>query len=295
MASGYTTQTTLTELIPEITEAAAFIYQDKALAKSLVKYRDVSNQPGITVEFPRFTEVAGDTAFTNDYDSPTSHAMDTSGMPSITLARRSVFVLLPDTVKKAINGYDVQGIGKAMAMAQVKQDDALAFGVVTGTTNWTTGTGATNAAFSLGYLKDGILLLKKNEVDDILACVLHPNAVDAVRDELVAVTSDTTDSSLHQTMQGSEMLRLGFVSKLFGAERFESNRIGSGTVTATTNVYNSLLFPIGEGIGFGYSSLEVDGIEFERDAEHASTKMIINYMSSADVVYTSAVCKLYHT
>lgn len=288
---AYTTQTTLTELIPEITEAAAFIYQDKAIAKSLVKYKDVSGQPGVTVEFPRFTEVAGDTAFTNDYDSPTSHAMDTSGMPSLTLARRSVFVLLPDTVKKAINGYDVQGIGKAMAMAQAKQDDALIFSVVTGTTNWTTGTGATNAAFSLGYLKDGILLLEKNEVDDVLACVLHPNAVDAVRDELTPVANDDGIS----VPQAGEALRRGFVGELFGAQMFKSNRIGSGTVTATTEVYNSLLFPIGEGIGYGYSSLEVDGIEFERDAEAASTKMIINYMDSAAVVYASAVCKLYHT
>lgn len=292
---AYTTTTTLTELIPEITEAAAFIYQDKAIAKSLIKYKDVSGEPGLTVEFPRFTEVAGDTAFTNDYDSPTSHAMDTSGMPTVTIARRSVFVLLPDTVKKAINGYDVAGIGKAMAMAQAKQDDAAIFGVVTGTTNWTTGTGATNAAFSLGYLKDGVLLLEENEVDDVLACVLHPKGVDAVRDELTAVTSDTTDSSLHQTQQGSEMLRRGFVGELYGAEIFKSNRIGSGTVTATTEVYNSLLFPIGEGIGYAWSSLEVDGIEFERNAEAAATKMIINYMDSADVVYASAVCKLYHT
>lgn len=293
MASGYTTNTTLTELVPEITEACAFIYQDKAIGRQLVKFRDVSSIPGIAVEFPRFTEVAGDTAFTNDYDSPTSHAMDSGqgSNPTLTIARRSVFVLVPDTVKKAINGYDYMGIAKAMAMAQAKQDDAAIFGILTGTTNWSTGTGATNAAFSIGYLKDGILLLEKNEVSDTLACVLHPHQVDAVRDELTPVANDDGIA----VPQAGEMLRRGFVGELFGAQMFKTNRIGSGTVTATGDVYNGLLFPIGEGIGYAYSTLEVDGIEFERNAEAASTKMIINYMDSAGVVYDSAVCKLYST
>ena len=291
MASGYTTQTTLTELIPEITLAARFIYQEQAIGRALVEYKDVSGIPGVTVEFPRFTEVSGDTAFTNDYDSPTSHAMDTSGMTTITIARRSVFVLLPDTVKKAINGYDVSGIGKAMAMAQVKQDDTRIFNILTATTNWTTQTGITNGAFSLGYLKDGVLLLEKNEATDTLACVLHPHQFDAVRDELTPVANDDGIA----VPQAGEVLRRGFVAELFGAQIFKSSRISSGTVASTGNVYNGLLFPIGDGIGYAYSSLEVDGIEFERNAEAASTKMIINYMDNAGVTYNSGVCKLYST
>lgn len=289
MASGYTTQSTLTELIPEITLAARFIYQDAQIGRSLVEYKDVSNEPGVAVEFPRFTEVVGDTAFSNDYDSPTSHAMDTSGMTTITIARRSVFVLLPDTVHKAINGYDVAGIGKAMAMAQVKQDDTRIFNILTATTNWTTQTGVTNAAFSLAYLKDGILLLEKNEVSDTLACVIHPHQHDPIRDELTPVANDDGIA----VPQAGEMLRRGFVGELFGAQIFKSNRISQGTVADTGSNYNGLLFPIGDGIGYAYSSLIVKGIEFERTAEAASTKMIINYMDNAGVTYNSAVCKLY--
>ena len=183
MASGYSTLTTLTELVPEITLQCAYIYQDKALGRSLVNVKDISDQPGVTVEFPRFTEVAGDTAFSNNYDSPTSHAMDSGqgSNPSLTIARRAVFVLVTDMAIKGANT-DTAAIGKAMAMAQVKQDDAAIFGIVTGTTNWSTATGATNAAFGLGYVKDGILLLEKNEIDDVLACVVHPHQYDAIRD-----------------------------------------------------------------------------------------------------------------
>jgi hypothetical protein len=289
MASGYTTQSTITELIPEITEACAFIYQDAAIGRGLVKVKDVSSVPGLTVEFPRWTEVAGDTAFSNDYDSPTSHAMDTSGMATLTLARRSVFVLLPDTVKKAINGYDVAGIGKAMAMAQAKQDDTAIFNILTGTTNWTTGTGVTNAAFSLSYLADGILLLEANEVSYPLICVLHHQQYDNIRTELTPIIS----TSGIAVPQAGEMLRRGFVGELLGAQMFKTNRISSGTVASTGDNYNGLLFPLGDGIGYGYSSLEVTGVEFERNAEAASTKMIINYMDSAAVIYGSAVCKLY--
>ena len=289
MASGYTISSSLAELIPEITLAAEYIYQDKALGRSLVKARDITGIPGSTVEFPRWTEVAGDTAFTNEYDSPTSHAMDLS-MPTLTVVRRAVFVLLSDMAKAAATA-NVADIGKAMAMAKVKQDDALMFGVLTGTTNWTTGTGATNAAFSVEYVKDGILLLEKNEVDDQFVIVVHPHQYDAIRDQLTPVANDNGIS----VPQAGEMMRSAFVSTLFGANWFKSNRIGSGTVTATANVYNGLLFPLGEGIGYGYRALEVDGVEAERDAEAASTKLIWNYADSAGVVYASAVCKLYST
>ena len=289
MASGYTISSSLAELIPEITLAAEYIYQDKALGRSLVKARDITGIPGSTVEFPRWTEVAGDTAFTNEYDSPTSHAMDLS-MPTLTVARRAVFVLLSDMAKAAATA-NVADIGKAMAMAKVKQDDALMFGVLTGTTNWTTGTGATNAAFSVEYVKDGILLLEKNEVDDQLVIVVHPHQYDAIRDQLTPVANDDGIS----VPQAGEMMRSAFVSNMFGCTWFKSNRIGSGTVSDTANCYNGLLFPLSEGIGYGYRALEVDGVEAERDAETASTKLIWNYADTAGIVYASAVCKLYST
>jgi len=291
MAAGYTTTTSLAELIPEITYTAAYIYQDKAIGRALVNFKDISGQKGKTAEFPRWTEVSGSTGVT-ETGTPTSHAMDLS-MPTLTVARRSVYVGLGDLA--AVSAEDVPGIGKAMAMAQAKQDDAAIFGVLTGTTNWGTGTGATNAAFSLEYVKDGILLLEKNEVDDQLVIVVHPHQYDAIRDQLTAVTSATTDSSLYNTPQGGEMLRTAFVSDLFGAAWFKSNRIGSGTVTATANVYNGLLFARGEGIGYAYKSMLVNGIEHQRDAINAINHMVMNYADSAGVVYGSAVCKLYST
>jgi len=290
MASGYSTVTTLTELIPEITLEVAFIYQNKALARSLVTVEEITGRPGVTVEFPRFSEVAGDTAFSNEYDAPTSHAMDSGTMPTLTIVRRSVYVLLTDIAKKGTRGDIVSKIGYAMGMAMVKQDDASIFSVVTGTTNYTTGTGVTNGAFAIGYVLDGILLLEKNEVDDQLYCVLHPHQYDPIRDTLTPVANDDGIS----IDQATELVRNGFVSRMFGAEWFKSSRIGSGTVTATGNVYNGLLFAK-RGIGYAFSWLEVPGIEFERNAEAASTKMIINYADSAGVIYDSAVCKLYST
>ena len=289
--AAYTTTTSLAELIPELTLEAAYIYQDKAIGRSLVNYKDVSGQPGKVVEFPRWTEVSGSTGV-GETDAPTSHEMDLS-MPTLTVARRSVYVGLGDLA--AVSANDIPGIAKAMAMAQAKQDDAAIFGIVTGTTNWGTGTGATDAAFSLEYVKDGILLLEKNEIDDQLVIVVHPHQYDAVRDQLVAVTQATTVSPLHQTDQGSEMLRRGYVSDLFGAMWFKSNRIGSGTVASTGDVYNGLLFPLGEGIGYAYKKMAVDGIEFQRQAKLGLTDMVINYADSAGVVYSSAVCKLYST
>lgn len=289
MASGYSTSTSITELVPEITLEAAFIYQDKAIGRSLVTVQEISGTPGLTVEFPRFTAVDGDIAFSNEYDSPTSHAM-ALGMPTLTIARRAVFVLLTDVAKKGSKGDIIGNIGFAMGMAMAKQDDTAIFNIVTATTDWTTATGATDAAFNIGQVLDGILLLEKNEVDDQLFCVVHPHQYDPIRDALTPIANDDGIS----IPQAGEMVRSAFISRMFGAEWFKTNRISSGTVTATGDVYNGLLFAK-RGVGYAFSWLEVPGIEFERDAEAASTKLIINYADSAGIIYNSAVCKLYST
>ena len=288
MATGFTTTTALTELIPEITLAAAYIYQDKAIGRSLVSVYDISNRPGTTVEVPRWTEVSGSTGV-SETGTPSSHAMDLT-VPTLTIARRSVYVLLGDLARKGASGDMASAIGEAMAMAMAKQDDTAIFNIVTGTTNWTTATGATDGAFAIGYMLDGILLLEQNEVDDQLYGVLHPFQYDPIRDALTPVANDDGIA----IPQAGEMVRRAFVNEMFGVQWFKTNRISSGTVSSTGDVYNGLLFSK-RGIGYGFSWLEVPGVEFERDAATASTKMIINYADSAAVVYNSAVCKLYST
>lgn len=288
MAAGITASTNITELIPEITLQAEFIYQDRAIGPQLVTVNNRNGSPGLTVEFPRWTEVVGSTAVA-ETGTPDSHQMDLT-MPTITMARRSVYVILGDVAKKASAQAVIEDVGRAMGMAKAKQDDALIFGVVTGTTNWTTATGATNAALSISHVLDGILLLEKNEVDDVLYCVVHPHQYDNIRDELTPVAS-TTISGVEQANQ---ILRDSFISTLYGAQWFKTNRIGSGTVTSTANVYNGLLFAR-RGIGYAWSWLETPNVEVERDAAGAMTKLVMNYIDSAGVIYDSAVCKLYST
>lgn len=288
MAAGFTTTTALAELIPEITLNAAYIYQDKAIGRSLVSVEDITNRPGTTIEFPRWTEVAGSTGV-SETGTPTSHSMDLT-VPTLTIARRSVYVLLGDLAKKGATGNTASAIGEAMAMAMAKQDDTAIFNIVTGTTNWTTATGATDGAFAISYMLDGILLLEKNEVDDQLFGVVHPHQYDPIRDALTPVANDDGIA----IPQAGEMVRRAFVSEMFGVQWFKTNRISSGTVSSTGNVYNGLLFSK-RGIGYAFSWLDVPGVEFQRQAATAHYDMIINYADSAGVIYNSAVCKLYST
>lgn len=295
MAAGYTTTTALAELIPEITLNVDYIYQNSSLGRSLVTMNDVSGRPGTTVEFPRYTEVAASTGVA-ETGTPTSHAMDIT-MPTLTIARRSVYVAPGDLASKAATGNTAAEIGKAMGMAMVKAIDAAIFGVVTATTNWTTGTGATNAAMGLGYIQDGILLLEKNEVDDQMVGVLHPHQWDAIR-SLFSPVFGATNAYQSGGVQiantvSDEILRSGR-GNFYGVDWYVSNRIGSGTVTATANVYNGLLFTK-RGIGYAFSWLNESGIEAERDAVNALTKLVLNWADSAGVIYDSAVCKLYST
>jgi hypothetical protein len=292
MASGYTTTTTLTELIPEITQQVGFIYQDKSLGRSLVSVYDISGVPGNVVEIPRFDEVASSTSVA-ETGTPTSHALDSGDMATLTCARRSVYVGWGDLSRSAANA-TINDVAEAIGMAFVKAVDASIFGIVTATTNWTTGTGATNAALDMAKLRAGVLLLEKNEVDDDLYGVVHPHQWDQIRATFTPVTVATNSTAITISNDVSNAMIKAGMGNFLGVEWFKSNRIGSGTVTATADVYNGLIFSR-RGIGFAFKWMVEQGIETQREASEALTKIVLNWADSAGVAYGSAVCKLYST
>ena len=294
MASGYTTTTSLAELIPEITLTVDYIYQHASLGRSLVNVKDITAQPGTTVEFPRFTEVAASTGV-GETSAPDSHAMDIV-MPTLTIARRSVYVGPGDLASRSATGNTAQEIGVAMGMAMVKAIDARIFSIVTATTNWTTATGATNAAISLSYVQDGLNLLERNEVDGALAGVLHPIQWRSIRSAFSPVVTATDARALgigFSNDVSNEIIRQG-KGNFYGIDWYVNARIGSGTVNATGNVYNGLLFAK-RGIGYAFAWMYQNGIEAQRDPVLALTKLVLNWADSAGVIYDSAVCKLYST
>jgi hypothetical protein len=201
-----------------------------------------------------------------------------------------VYVIAGDVAVSSSPQKIIADIGYEMGRAKAKQDDTAIFGVVTATTNWTTQTGSLTGAMALSWILDGILLLELNEVDDPLTCVLHPKQIDNIRDELTPVASTTISG----VAQANTMLQSAFIPTLLGAQLFKSNRIGSGTVGSTADVYNGLLFTK-RGIAYAWKWLKVPGVEENRDAPGAQTGLVINYVDSAAVIYDSAVCKLYST
>ena len=286
--AGYTAATNIGELIPEITNEVQYIYQNVSVGPDLVTFQDVSGIPGTVVEFPRFTEVVGSTGVA-ETAAPASHQMDLS-MPTLTLARRAVYVGLSDLAKKGARGNVVSQIGSAMAMSKAKQDDALIFGVLTATTNWGTGTGATNAALTITNALDALNLLEKNEVSEQIYCVVHPHQYKSIRSALTPIANDDAVA----VGIASDMARDAFVSRAFGMNWFVTARIGSGTVTATANVYNGLVFAK-SAIGYAHSWGEVNGVEADRQASLGLTDLILNYFNQAGVIYGSGVAKLYST
>jgi len=292
MASGFTTTTTLTELIPEITQKVGFIYQDKSLGRALVSVYDISNMPGLAVEIPRLDAVAASTGVA-ETGTPTSHAADSGDMATLTCARRAVYIGWGD-LSRASATATTDDIATAIGMSFVKAVDASIFGIVTGTTNYSTGTGATNAALNLSTIRAGILLLEKNEVDDQIYGVVHPHQWDQIRALFTPVTTATNSTAITISNVVSDAIVRNGMGNFLGVDWFKSNRIGSGTVTATASVYNGLLFSK-RGIGYAFKWLNQAGIEMQREASEALTKIVLNWADSADVAYGSAVCKLYST
>ena len=289
MAAGFTAATNIAELIPEITLEVQYVYQVASLGRQLVMVEDVDGTPGITVEFPRFTEVVGSTGVA-ETGTPTSHQIDLT-MPTATLERRSIYVPISGLSQKGAGSRIVEQIGKAMALAKAKQDDAAIFGIVTGTTNWTTGTGATNAALSISHALAGLLLLEKNEVNETINCVVHPQQYNGIRTALTPVANDDGISN----DVSNEVVRNALASRAFGMNWYVTPRIGTGTVNSTSGVYNGLIF-VKSGIGYAHAwSPGSTGVEAQRQAKTDTWDMIINYYDSSIVAHGPGVCKLYST
>lgn len=292
--AGNTLVTNVTELIPEITEAADFIFQDRALGRQLVSVKDISGQPGVTAEFPIFTEVSGSSGVA-ETGVPTSHQMDVS-MATHTVARRSVYVRLGDLAVAGATGDLVGGVGRAMGLAAVKMVDSRIFGVLTGTTNWGTGTGATNGTLTVTHVLDGLLLLEKQEITDIPSCVLHPHQFGKGPRAALSPIANDDAGSVSAIQELSKFAQ--FKGTQYGVNWFVTNRIGSGTVASTGNVYNGLLF-VRSGIGYGVKTV-VQGIELKREADAALTGLVMNWFDTATPIHLEGsaykgVVKLYST
>lgn len=290
MAAGYTAVTNVAELVPEITEQVDFIFQDKALGRQLVTVKDISGQPGTTVEFPIFTEVAGSSGVT-ETGTPTSHQLDLS-MQTMTVARRSIYVPVGDLAVGSSKDDLVSSISTAVGMAQVKMVDARIFGILTSTTNFATSAGATNGTLTLTHVLAGLLLLEKQEISAVPNCVLNPHQFGkGPRAALAPVANDDGIS----VSAGEEITKYAqFKGEQYGINWFISNRIASGTVDATADVYGGLLF-VPSAIGYGIKTV-VNGLEPDREAPKAATGLVLNWFDVAALIRNSkGICKLYST
>ena len=284
MASGFTTTTSLTELVPEITREVDTIYQNASIGRQLVNYQDVTGERGTIFEFPELTEVVASTGV-GETAAPTSHQLDIT-MPYLTIARKSVYVGPGDLAMKASN-ITPAAIARAMVKAQDKEIDTIIFGVTVGTTNFATSAGSTDQSMSISYALAGLVLLEKNEIDEIPNAVMHPQQYQYIRTGLTPVANDDAIS----VSIADVMSRDAYVGRAFGMNWFNTNRVSSGTVDTTDDVYNGLIFAP-SAIGYCFSWLYENGIESVRDPVTAVTKLVLNWADSAGVIKASGVCEV---
>lgn len=288
--ANQTLATNIAELIPEITLEVQYINQNVALGRNLVTVQDVDGSIGNTVEFPRFTEVSGSTG-PAEGTAPTYHTMDLS-MPTATLGKRSVAIQLSGLAYRGAGSQIVSQIGRAMALAKAKQDDKAIFNIVTATTDWATSTGQTNAALTITNALAALLVLQQNEVTEPISFVTNAQGYNGIRTALTPVANDDGVSGASDV--ANEVMRNALASRAFGMNWYVTQRISSGTVNATTQVWNSLAFTK-SGIGYAHAwSPAMMGVELQRNADTDTWDLIMNYYDSAIVAYASNVCKVAH-
>lgn len=278
----------IAELIPEITLEAQYIYQNLALGRSLVHVEDIDGRIGNTVEFPAFTEVTA-SASPAEGAAPTYHTMDLT-MPTATVAKRAVGVQLSGLALRGAGSQITSQIGRAMALAKVKQDDTQIFNILTATTEFATSAGQTNGALTITNALAGLLLIQQNEVMERINCVTDANGYNGIRTALTPVANDDTVAGALSDQVQAEAL----ASRAFGMDWYVTERISAGTVTATAGVTNSLIF-VRSGIGYAHAwSPANSGVELDRIAGTDTWDLLLNYYDSAIVANTKGIVKLYH-
>jgi len=261
------------------------IYQNAAIGRGLVNYQEHPGE-GVIVEFPVFDEVSG-SASPGEGTEPTAQTLNVT-MPTATMAKRSVFVQLSGLAIKGAGSKIVSQIGATMGMAKAKQDDAQIFSIVTATTDFSSSVGATNTAMSITVALAGLLLIQQAEVAETINCVVDANGYNDIRTGLLPVANDDTiTGALTDTVSIN-----GLASRAYGMNWYVTERIGSGTVDATTEVTNGLIF-VKSAIGYAHAwSPGNNGLEIDRIASSDVSNLILNYYDSAIVTKPTGIVKV---
>lgn len=282
MANELTTST-MAEIIPsEVIQASRFAYADKSWQSvpGVCRTADLTGQRGKVATFATYQAASVTKPAAETTDMTTNSDISTTAL-DLTVARRSVRVVLSDlAVASAAENISVAA-GEAIGMARATQVDTDLFGVVT--TNWTTNQGATNdTSITPNTILLGVLDLQSNKAfSGNINLVLHPKQHFHLLDDIVFSTNTYTDRST----QGQVAMDTGLIPTIAGARVIVTNAVSTGT--DTNDMYLGMLY---DGSVLGYAVKDIYGVESDRSVSQAADILQLNYYDAAGVIDGAGIC-----
>lgn len=254
-----TTTTTVAEVIEREAYAASVLYFDAALGlKDFVTVKDISADPTLVGRFPIYDSVSA-TAIAEATDFTTNSAVDTTGTVDVTVSEHAIKFTITDLSNQASRdtlysaaGREASIVGQmgAQALAQrLDKDIAALF------SGFNSSTGDATAGITSTLLMTAIYTLDINNIP------VSPRII-ALNPFQWKSLAPTFDDASAYGAQGQEVVRTGRVAQLYGCTVFQSNNVGTATISSSTDWAGAVFHP--SAIAVAHKALA--NFEVERDA-----------------------------
>lgn len=270
-----TTTTTLTEMLRNASWNAGQLYfAERPGVTGFVTIKDITGEDTLVARFPIYDKVsAGAIAEASDYT--TNSAIDTSGSADATVSEHAIRFTITDlslnaTVEdvinpsnavtaKAVSEGGIAGRMAAEALQRLQDQDVTAlFG------SFNSSTGSNSGPLTQTLFINGVTQLNLDNIPtDRRVSVLHAKQWQA----LLPVFDDANVFGA----QGAEIVATGAVGTLYGVLIFETNNVGTATVSTSTVYAGAIMHPTAIGVGVKGST---PMMEAERDASLRATELV---------------------
>jgi hypothetical protein len=273
--SAETTTTTLTEMIRNASWNASQLYfAERPGVTGFVTIKDITGEDTLVARFPIYDKVSA-LAISEASDFTTNSALDTTGSKDATVSEHAIRFEITDlslgatvedvmspsnqVTSKAISEGGVAGQAAAEALQRLQDQDVCAlFGA------FDSSTGSNAGPLTQTLLINAITQLNLDNIPtDRRVAVLHAKQWQA----LLPVFDDANTFGA----QGQQIVASGAVGTLYGALIFETNNIGTATVSSSTVYAGAVMHPSAVGLGVKGS---MPMIEAERKASLRATQLV---------------------
>lgn len=219
-----TTSSTLSALYTTIQQTALFTMQERAFMRPLVRNYNLVGQPGKAAHVGIYPTLAT-SAITSGEGSDASNNAITATEKTFTATEKAVMATLTDTARDSTADDSAAAIGRILGETLAKKIDEDIAALFTGFSGGIGGGSGTE--LTPDDILGAIATLRANSVTGPYIGVFHPYQTYNLRKVLANAGAANTPAL---SDLGNEVLRGGYIGRLFGVDIFES-AVVTGTST----------------------------------------------------------------